>query len=349
MARRKELTPHVPFEGVPNLADILTGISIGQAGQLPVPARTPTGTGFMQIGPALGPVLPTTQFTPGIPDPTGFELDPLGRGAAFATGKLGALPTEPVVETPVVAAPAVEPLSLPTIADPTLEAIPGVTEPATRSIEEIQSIASMLAPQVEAQPLTRQQLTGGDVFGLTPEQVHNVTATRVAQLQTKAATDKSALEFLRQSTGVKTAEKMVADKIQEEGAIGRAKFVAESTAAEAAKARNRSILLKTWEVKTTLANRLLADRAKASAEAASPTKAIDLWKARKSSIMLEFSKTNPLAAAGLTRIPDIDDALTKLEQDRTLPADSNLKMTTEERSFYKRIVSLGAVPAEEEI
>lgn len=253
-----------------------------------------------------------------------------------------------VVAAPGVAVAAPAPIAVPTVAPLTGEAIPGVSPLGTRPIEELQSISSMLAPDVEAQPLTRAQLTGGDVFGLTPEQVHNVTATRTAQLGAKALSDKAALDFLRESTGVKTAEKLVTDKIQEEGAIGRTKFAAESSAAESAKARNRSILLEQWKAKTDLANRLMVTRAKAAAEATT-AKPVDMWKAKKSAIMLEFAKTNPLAAAGLTRIPDIDDALTKLEQDKVLKEGNPLKMTPEVHKFYSQLVSLGVPPSDVEL
>lgn len=352
MARRPErLTEHKPGAGIPSVEDILRAVptlsAITGTGQKPIAARTPAGTGFMQLALA-DPLVAASLFQPGIPDPTGFELDPLGRQTAFATGKLGKLPAEPVVEAPVapaaVAAPGVTPL--PTIQDIAPETVPAVGGIESRSIQELSNIASMLAPQVDAQPFTREQLVGGDVFGLTPEQVHNVTATRLGQLQTKAASDISALDFLKKSTGIDQANKLVAEKIQEEGAASRAEFIAESSAAEAAKARNRSILMEQWKAKTNLANKILVERSKAAATAAGGGNLVDIWKSKKAAIFLEFSKTNPLAAAGLTRMPDIDDSLSKLEADRAIPAGSNLKMTKAEHDLHSANVSLGVLPSD---
>ena len=75
----------------------------------------------------------------------------------------------------------------------------------------------------------------------------NIASTKLGQLQTKAQIDKSALEFLRESTGVPAAEALVKDKIREEGDIGRAKFVAESASKEATKAaEGRDLLVQQW-------------------------------------------------------------------------------------------------------
>lgn len=276
-------------------------------------------------------------------------LDAITRAAPVVQPLPVAAPA-PVVSpavAPAVSAPAM--VAAPSIADIKPEIVPAVAAPTTRSIEELQSIASILSPQVEAQPLTREQLVGGDVLGLTPEQVHNVTATRTAQLATKATTDKQALDFLQKSTGLDTAKKLVAEKIQEEGAASRAEFIAGTASAEAAKARNRSILMEQWKAKTSLANKLLVANAEAAAKAAGGGNLADIWKNKKAAILTEFSNTNPLAAAGLTRIPDIDDALTKLEADKAIPADSNLKMTEEEHNFYSKIVSLGVPPTDTDL
>ena len=350
MARRKELSPHEPFAGAKvDIANILSALSGVTASPQAIPAVNVSGTGFMQLASALSPTagIPLTPFTPGIPDPTGFELDPLGRGDIFATGKLGALPRLPVEVAPTPVPVSAPPTSvIPTVADLASVAVPSVADPTTRSIEELQSISSMLAPQVEAGPLTRQQLIGGDVFGLTPEQVQNVTTTRMSQLATKASTDKQALDFLRKSTGITQAEGLVKDKIREEGSIARAKFAADTQAEQSALATNRQIELEKWKAKTDLTNRLLVSKAEAAAEAATTPTFQEQAKEKKAQIWLEFAETNPIVAAGFSRIPDIDDSLTKLENDKKLSVDSPLKMSKAEHKFHSQIVTLGTLPSD---
>lgn len=346
MAKRPtKLKEHVPFAGVPDIASLLA--LPGSAGQVPIPARNVAGTGFMQLGPTLAPasVLPIAPFTPGIPDPTGFELDPLGRGNVFATGQMGALPRLPVETPPVVAGvPAPAEIQIPSVADISPVAVPGVSPIGTRSIEELQSISSMLAPQVEAGPLTKEQLIGGDVFGLTPEQVQNVTATRMSQLATKATTDKQALDFLRTSTGVKQAEGLVKDKIREEGDIARTKFTAETQAQQSALSANRKIELEKWKLKTDLTNRLLVSKAEAASEAAKTPSFVDQWKEQKAQGYLELYQTNPQAALGLARLIEPEDIRQALEADKLLPADSALKMDEATHRIYSQILSQGVVP-----
>ena len=349
MARRKELSPHEPFAGAKvDIANILSALSEVTPSPQAIPAVNVAGTGFMQLASALSPAaaLPLSPFAPGIPDPTGFELDPLGRGAAFATGKLGALPRLPVevppAPIPVAAAPV--PAAIPTVADLASVAVPSVTDPMTRSIEELQSISSMLAPQVEAGPLTRPQLIGGDVFGLMPEQVQNVTATRMSQLATKATTDKQALDFLRQSTGITQAEGLVKDKIREEGEIARVKFAADTQAEQSALATNRQIELERWKAKTALTNKLLVTRAEAAAEAAATPSFQDIWKEQKAKGYLELFETNPQAALGLARLIEPEDIRQALEADKLVKADSVLKMDEATHRIYSQILSQGVVP-----
>ena len=311
----------------------------------PQPLGVPGATDLRSILSPTTP-LPLAPYTPGIPDPTGFELDPLGRGSVFATGKLGALPRLPLevapVPAPVAAAPV--PAAIPTVADLASVAVPSVTDPTTRSIEELQSISSMLAPDVEAGPLTRQQLIGGDVFGLTPEQVQNVTTTRMSQLATKATTDNQALDFLRKSTGITQAEGLVKDKIREEGEIARTKFAADTQAEQSALATNRQIELEKWKAKTDLTNRLLVSRAEAAAEAAATPSFQDLWKEQKAKGYLELFETNPQAALGLARLIEPEDIRQALEADKLLPGDSALKMDEATHRIYSQILSQGVVP-----
>ena len=358
MAKRpSKLTEHEPLAGaqqlVANVASILSGEGSG------IPAKNIAGTGFMQLGPtiasALAPAgaLPfgggferAASFVPGIADPTGFELDPLGRGNVFATGQMGALPRLPVAD-PVAAAPGVvtsPPVAIPTVANLANVAVPGVADPTTRSVEELQNIAGMLAPNVEAGPLTREQLIGGDVFGLTAAQVQDVTATRMSQLATKASTDKQALDFLRKSTGVDQAEGLVKDKIREEGDIARAKFAADTQAQQSAIATNRQIELERWKAKTDLTNRLLVTKAEAAAEATMVPSFQDQWKEQKAQGYLELYQTNPQAALGLARLIEPEDIRQALEADKVLPTDSPLRMDEATHRIYSQILSQGVVP-----
>jgi hypothetical protein len=201
----------------------------------------------------------------------------------------------------------------------------------------------MLAPQVEAGPLTREQLIGGDVFGLTPEQVQNVTTTRMNQLATKATTDKQALDFLRTSTGITHAEGLVKDKIREEGDIARTKFTAETQAEQSALSAERKIELEKWKAKTDLTNRLLVTKAEAAAAAAETPSFVDQWKEMKAQGYIELYKTNPTAALGLVRLTEPEDVRQALEADKLLPADSALKMDEATHRIYSQIFSMGVI------
>ena len=291
--------------------------------------------GITNTMPARPDVVPTITPTLSLPAPGPVRVTP-------EESTLARTPTEEVKAA--VSAPTTQFGAIPDLLQ---QAVPTVKDPTTRSIEDLMSIASMLAPDVEAQPLTTEQLLGGDLFGLTAPEVTNVATTRLAQLSTKHVADKSALDFIRESTGQKTAEALVKTKIKEEGQQARAKFVADSAAAENVKTRNQSILLANRKAKVDIAKTFLEGKIKATAEAAKPVSNVDEWKSRKASILNQFSITNPLAAAGLTRIPDIDDALARLQEDKMAP--DTLRMTKEDRDFYKAIVSLGAPPIEEVI
>lgn len=283
-------------------------------------------------GPRVAPTVPTILNRIGVVEPT-FVPSPEIPIRKTVTTRGGGVPASGIGVIPDLRA----------------EAVPTVTAPTTRTIEELQSVASMLAPQLETTPLTKEQLLGGDLFGLTAEQVTNVADTRLAQLQTKAATDKSALDFIRESTGVKTAEDLVKEKIKEESTISRQKFVTESATAEAVKAANREKLIENRKSKTRLAEIILEGKMRATTAqaAAKPVTSADEWKNKKAAILSKFSETNPLAAAGLTRIPDIDDAVTRLAEDAQLPP--NQKMSKEEHDFFSKIVSLGAPPVKTEV
>lgn len=191
---------------------------------------------------------------------------------------------------------------IPSVQDLGKEAIPGVSPMETRSIQELQSISSMLAPQVETVPLTKEDLLGGvDIGGLTPEEVSSLAATKLAQIQTKADIDTKALNFLRKSTGIDTAEELVRDKLIEEGAQGRALFQAETRKAESAREANRRRQLANYKAKIDTALTLLRSR-------------IDTEQSRVKSLMKN--------TANLTKPPtlsQVTEALLLLDEDAKQP------------------------------
>ena len=285
--------------------------------------------GMLSATPAKTGVVPTILPTLNVSAPAATKVTP-------EESTLTRTPTEKVQ------AKAATPVSGLNIPDLVQQAVPSVDPLSTRSIEDVMSIASMLAPDVEAQPLTAEQLLGGDLFGLTAPEVTNVADTRLAQLTTKHAADASALDFIKESTGQKTAEALVKEKIQEEGQQARSKFVTESQAAENVKSQNQASLLANRKSKVDIAKVFLEGKVKAAAEAAKAISNVDQWKERKASILTAYAKTNPLAAAGIV------EAIGPLEAKAALDIDKIEKtMDAATKKMYKAILSLGTPPTEE--
>lgn len=223
---------------------------------------------------------------------------------------------------------------------PTLETIPGVTAPTTRSVAELQGISEMLAPQVETTPLTMQDLLGGEgnLIGMTPEDITGIAATKLSQIGTKTAADTAKLDFLRKSTGVETAEQLTAAKLKEEGQQARATQSVEAEKALATEESNRRAIASARLAKVNLARDLIGAKIR-DQTAKSALTSTDLLKEAKSSYLLNLAKTAPERAFGITAQIDPTTAFEKLQADAMLKPGTVGKLSKEEHDILLQIVS----------
>lgn len=134
----------------------------------------------------------------------------------MASGRI-AMPVAPTTEvaqppvTPVVDTGAgVQVAAMPNVSIPNIP-IPAAPEmPGGMTVEQAKAMGAALAPNVNIQPLTRQDIIGTenlrDIIGLLPENVKDIVDTRSAIRGQKAAEDAAAVALAKQTQGLDVAQ-----------------------------------------------------------------------------------------------------------------------------------------------
>ena len=113
-----------------------------------------------------------------------------------------------------------------TIPDVAIPSAP--TMPAGMTLEQAKAMGAALAPNVNLQPLTMQDIIGTEnlrsTIGLLPENVKDIIDTRTQLRATKAAEDAAAVELARQNSGLAFAQDIAKDIPKEQAAMARTEY-----------------------------------------------------------------------------------------------------------------------------
>lgn len=210
------------------VADILSALTTNPAGRntwkIPtagtpgVPWLAPQGPQNMEAPYLyLAPPEPTSQVVT-MPMPT----PPV---AAVAPPVAPTMPDTSGVSASVSGIPSV---NIPDVAIP-----PAPVMPAGMTVEQAIAMGQALAPNVNLQPLTRQDILGTEdtssLIGLLPQHVQQLMDTRTGLRASKAAEDAAAVALAKQTQGLDVAQDIAKDIPRQQQASALAQFGAKST------------------------------------------------------------------------------------------------------------------------
>lgn len=188
-----------------NFAEILAGLA--RPGAWNIPSAGGTTIPFLPQ-PAAGTESPFLYLAP--PEPINQVVRmPISAPPVTAV----APPVAPIMPSAYGANVSVS--GIPKVNIPDVTIPPEPTMPAGMTLEQAIAMGSALAPNVNLQPLTRQDILGTEdprsLIGLLPEHVKQLMDTRTGLRASKAAEDAAAVALAKQTQGLDVAQDIAKD------------------------------------------------------------------------------------------------------------------------------------------